>query len=162
MLSPRTICAHAIHTDDADTELLRRHHSAVAHCPRSNRRHHRADAPVARYVAAGIRIGLGTDSEASVAPLDLVAEARAARGLAGWSAAETLRALTLGGAEALGMEREIGSIEPGKWADLAVLRVTVPERGSPEEAVLAGGGGAVEATWLNGIPVHGENGSPAA
>ena len=155
VLSPRTICAHAIHTDAADTELLRQHQSAVAHCPRSNRRHHGADAPVARYVAAGLRLGLGTDSEASVAPLDLLAEARAARRLAGWSAAETVRALTLGGAEALGMARDIGSLEPGKWADLAVIAVRCPAGEAPEEAVLRTGRDAVQGTWLGGVPVHG-------
>ncbi len=154
VLSPRTICAHAIHTDADDTELLRRHQAAIAHCPRSNRRHHRADAPVDRYVAAGLRVGLGTDSEASVAPLDLLAEARVARLLAGWTAAETLHALTLGGAEALGMERDIGSIEPGKWADLAVIAVRRPAGDSPEEAVLRSGRDAVRSTWLSGTPVH--------
>ncbi len=109
VLGPRTICAHAIHTDDADTTIMLQRGVAVAHCPRSNRHHHHADAPVARYVDRGLRIGLGTDSEVSVAPLDLIAEAREARVLTGWSAAETLRALTLGGAEALGLATECGS-----------------------------------------------------
>jgi cytosine/adenosine deaminase-related metal-dependent hydrolase len=153
ILSPRTICAHAIHTDLADTELLVRQQTAIAHCPRSNRRHHRADAPVARYVDAGLRMGLGTDSEASVAPLDLLAEARAARTLTGWSAQETLRALTLGGAEALGMEGAIGSLAPGKWADLAVIRVAAGEREAPEDAILATSSDDVLATWLNGRTV---------
>jgi 5-methylthioadenosine/S-adenosylhomocysteine deaminase len=152
VLSPRTICAHAIHTDLADAELLRRHGAAVAHCPRSNRRHHRADAPVRRYLDQGIRLGLGTDSEVSVAPLDLVAEAREARVLTGWNAAETLRALTLGGAEALNLSAETGSLEPGKWADVVAL--ATPEHPDPFEAVLTTGPRDVAVTWLAGREVH--------
>jgi len=152
VLTSRTLCAHAIHTDAADTAIMVRRGVAIAHCPRSNRRHHHVDAPVARYVDAGLRIGLGTDSEVSVAPLDLIAEARAARVLTGWSAAETVRALTLGGAEALGLETGTGSLTPGKWGDVAVLRVG--ETTAPEEAVLASAAGAVVATWLGGRRVH--------
>ncbi len=152
VLTSRTLCAHAIHTDLADTAIMVRRGVAVAHCPRSNRRHHHIDAPVARYVDAGLRIGLGTDSEVSVAPLDLIAEAREAQKLTGWSAAETVRALTLGGAEALGLEGSSGSLTVGKWADVAVVRV--PETASPEAAVLGSAVGDVIATWLGGRRVH--------
>ncbi len=152
VLTPRTICAHAIHTDLADTKILAGRGSAIAHCPRSNRRHHAADAPMERYVDAGLRIGLGTDSEVSVAPLDLVAEAREARLLTGWTAAETVRALTLGGAAALDLDSNTGSLTPGKWADLAVIRTG--ETATPYEAVLASGSGDVAATWLGGRRVH--------
>lgn len=148
VLSSRTICAHAIYADLADAHLLRRHGCAVAHCPRSNRRHHGADAPVRRYIELGIPLGLGTDSEVSVAPLDLIAEAREARKLAGWTAAETVRALTLGGAEALGLDESIGSLEPGKLADIVVLYATVIS--SSETAILASGREAVAGTWLGG------------
>lgn len=152
VLTSRTICAHAIHTDEADTAIMVRQGVAVAHCPRSNRRHHQADAPMARYVDAGLRIGLGTDSEVSVAPLDLVAEAREARKLTGWSAADTVRALTLGGAEALNLEATTGSLTAGKWADVAVIRV--PETKTPEEAVLQSAIGDVAGTWLAGRRVN--------
>jgi 5-methylthioadenosine/S-adenosylhomocysteine deaminase len=152
VLTPRTLCAHAIHTDVADTAIMIRRGVAVAHCPRSNRRHHHADAPVDRYVDAGLRVGLGTDSEVSVAPIDLLAEAREAQKLTGWSGAETVRALTLGGAEALGVEASSGSLTVGKWADLAVIRV--PESASPEAAMLGTSIGDVAATWLGGRRVH--------
>lgn len=152
VLGHRTLCAHAIHTDDADTRIMVQRGVAVAHCPRSNRRHHHTDAPVARYAEQGLRIGIGTDSEVSVAPLDLIAEAREARKLAGWTAAETLRALTLGGAEALGLESSCGSITVGKWADLAAIRV--PASKSPEEVVLASGIADVEHTWSGGREVY--------
>jgi cytosine/adenosine deaminase-related metal-dependent hydrolase len=152
VLSSRTICAHAIHTDLADTAIMVQRGVAIAHCPRSNRRHHRADAPVARYVDSGLRIGIGTDSEVSVAPIDLLAEAREARKLTGWSTTETIRALTLGGAEALGLEASTGSLTVGKWADIAVIRVA--ETTAPASALLGSTIADVAATWLGGRRVH--------
>jgi 5-methylthioadenosine/S-adenosylhomocysteine deaminase len=152
VLSPRTLCAHAIHTDLADAHLLKRSGSAIAHCPRSNRRHHHADAPVKRYVDLGIPLGIGTDSEVSVAPLDLIAEAREARKLTGWSAAEAVRALTLGGAEALGLEGSGGSLAPGKWGDVAL--VVAAGAVDPLEELLRSAPRDVGATWLGGREVH--------
>jgi len=152
VLGSRTICAHAIHTDAADTAIMVQRGVAIAHCPRSNRRHHHADAPVARYVDSSLRIGIGTDSEVSVAPIDLLAEAREARMLTGWSTTETIRALTLGGADALGLEASTGSLTVGKWADIVVIRV--PETTAPEAAVLGSAIGDVAATWLGGKQVH--------
>ncbi len=151
VLGPRTICAHAIRTDDADTTIMLQRGVAVAHCPRSNRHHHHTDAPVARYVDRGLRIGLGTDSEVSVAPLDLLAEARAARVLTGWSAAETLRALTLGGAEALGFATECGSLTVGKWADVVAIEVEAAM--GVEDALVASQLGDVRGTWVGGREV---------
>ncbi|MGH7523095.1 MAG: amidohydrolase family protein [Gemmatimonadales bacterium] len=148
ILSERTVCAHAIHTDDADTRIMTQRGVAVAHCPRSNRRHHHTDAPVARYLDAGLRLGLGTDSEVSVAPLDLIAEARAAQRLTGWTAAEAVRALTLGGAEVLGLTASCGSITPGRWADLVAIRI--PAMSSVEAAVLSAKPDQVMRTWLGG------------
>lgn len=158
VLSERTLCVHAIHVDAEDVALLARHHSAVAHCPRSNRHHHGADAPVQVFLAAGLRLGLGTDSEVSVAPPDLIAEARAAALLTGWTPTEAIRALTLGGAAALDRAGTIGTLEVGKQADLTAIRVATTA--TPEAAVLAAGRGGVVATWLGGRLVHGHQ--PAA
>ncbi|MES2304403.1 MAG: amidohydrolase family protein [Gemmatimonadota bacterium] len=152
VLSPGTLCIHVINVSDADADLMRRHDCAVAHCPRSNRRHHQLGAPMQRYLDRGLRIGLGTDSVVSVAPLDLLAEARAAQRLTGWNASSALRALTLGGAEALGLEPEIGSLEVGKWGDLTAIRL--PAGGDPEAGVLASSLADVSATWLAGRAVH--------
>src|SRR5439155_1558566 len=77
-------------------------------------------APLAALRAAGVRVGLGTDSVVSVGDLDLWAEAEAA----GWQGAEALRMLTIEGARALCWERVIGSLEVGKAADLAVFPPT--------------------------------------
>ncbi len=152
VLSERTLCVHVIDAGAEDIALMQRHHCAVAHCPRSNRRHHGADAPVRDYLEAGLRLGLGTDSEVSVDPPDLIAEARAAQALTGWSAADAVRALTLGGAEALGVAHVTGTLEAGKVADMVAVRVG--ETDAPEAAVLAAGRGGVIGTWLGGRPVH--------
>ncbi|HXF96441.1 MAG TPA: amidohydrolase family protein [Gemmatimonadales bacterium] len=132
VVAPGTLCIHAVEVDEADVELLARRGAAVAHCPRSNAAHGHGRAPLAAFRAAGVPVGLGTDSVMSVPDLDLWAEARAA-GLAGESA---LRALTLDAARALGWDWEVGSLEVGKWADLAVLARSVPLRPGPSPFAL--------------------------
>jgi cytosine/adenosine deaminase-related metal-dependent hydrolase len=138
VLQRGTLAIHCVQIDDADTALLRDAGTSVAHCPRSNRTHGHGTAPAAALRAAGVPVGLGTDSVVSVADLDLWAEAGAA-GLAG---EEALRALTLDGARALGWDGDIGSLEVGKSADLAVFPSTAPYRRLPsftaQLTVLAG------------------------
>ncbi len=111
------LCIHCVQVDAADIAVLRDAGAAVAHCPRSNRAHRHGRAPLAALDAAGLPVGLGTDSVVSVGDANLWAEATAA-GLAGEAA---LRRLTLDGARALGLDGEIGSLEVGKAADLAVF-----------------------------------------
>ncbi len=148
VLGADTLCIHAVQVDEHDVDLLVRHECAVAHCPRSNMRHHASQAPVGMFVERGLRVGLGTDSEVSVAPIDLLAEARDARRITDWTASETLRVLTLGGAEALGLGREVGALAPGYWGD--VVAMDVGDAPDPTEAVLQCGPDAVRATWLGG------------
>ena len=95
----------------------------MAHCPLSNAAHGHGAAPLASFLRHGLRVGVGTDSVLSVGRLDLLAEARAARALAGLDADAALALCTLGGARALGLEGEIGSLEAGKWGDCVVLRL---------------------------------------
>jgi cytosine/adenosine deaminase-related metal-dependent hydrolase len=134
VLQPGTVCIHCVQVDQNDVAVLAAAGAAIAHCPRSNRGHGHGSAPFAAFRAAGLEVGLGTDSVVSVAELDLWAEAEAA-GLAG---EEALRALTLDGARALGWEEEIGSLEVGKAADLAVLTALPRERPIALLTVLAG------------------------
>lgn len=117
VLQPGTLCIHCVQVDEADVELIRAHHAAVAHCPRSNAAHQHGRVPLGVFQNAGVAVGLGTDSVVSVGELDLWAESEAA-GLSGEAAR---RALTIEGARALGWDREIGSLEVGKAADLAVF-----------------------------------------
>lgn len=149
------VAIHCCTVDDADIDTLARRGTAVAHCPRSNRRHHRLDAPLARMIGAGLRVGVGTDSVASVDPLDLLAEARRARELGSLDAREALALVTLGAARAIGLGAEVGSLAEGKWGDLVALEVPACETAEQLfEAVLASAPEAVTTTWLGGREVY--------
>jgi 5-methylthioadenosine/S-adenosylhomocysteine deaminase len=155
VLSDRTLCIHVVQAGPGDVARLARTGASVAHCPLSNHAHGHGAAPLGAFLAAGIRVGLGTDSTVSVGRLDLLAEARAARVLGGLDAARALALCTLEGARALGLEAEIGSLAPGKWCDCAVIRPPHGAAGSPpEEQVLAIGPRDVLATFLGGRNVH--------
>jgi len=162
LLGPDLLAIHAVRADAFDVELLAERGAAVACCPRSNRSHGHGNPPLGELIGAGIRVGLGTDSVASVEDLDLLAEARLARELAGLDAVAALRLATVGGAAALGLEREVGSLEPGKWADLALFElgsemqaVAAPESAELASALLAGG--EVVATYVAGRRVFGDS-----
>jgi cytosine/adenosine deaminase-related metal-dependent hydrolase len=132
VITPGTLCIHCVQADAADVERLRAAGAAVAHCPRSNAAHRHGRLPLTVLRNAGVPVGLGTDSVVSVGELDLWAEADAA-GLRGDDA---LRALTIEGARALGWETEIGSLEVGKAADLAVFSSTALDRPRPPSPAL--------------------------
>ncbi len=121
VLGPRTLCIHVVQASGSDLDTLARRGAAIAHCPRSNERHGHGRAPLTEMRQRGIRVGVGTDSVASVSPLDLLSEARAAGQLAGLTAGEMLALVTVDAARALGLEAGIGSLAPGKWADLVAL-----------------------------------------
>ncbi|PYP20183.1 MAG: hypothetical protein DMD54_01165, partial [Gemmatimonadetes bacterium] len=127
-----TLCIHCVQVDEADVELIRATHAAIAHCPLSNRAHGHGLAPARAFRNAGVPVGLGTDSVVSVGELNLWAEADAA-GCIGEAA---LRAVTLDGAHALGWQDEIGSLEVGKAADLAVFSSTTLSHPSPPSTAL--------------------------
>jgi 5-methylthioadenosine/S-adenosylhomocysteine deaminase len=155
VLAARTLCIHVVQATGLDIDRLATAGAAVAHCPRSNRAHGHGDAPLAALLAAHIRVGVGTDSVVSVGELDLLAEARAARALAGLDAAQALALCTLSAARALGLESEIGGLRAGKWADCVVMRC--PPAGAvlaPEEQALAGGPRDVIATYVGGRDVY--------
>ncbi|HXE57220.1 MAG TPA: amidohydrolase family protein [Gemmatimonadales bacterium] len=126
VLGPRTLCIHLVQAGPADLDLVAARGAAIAHCPRSNRRHGHGTAPLGAMLERGLRVGVGTDSVASVAPLDLMADLAAARRLANLGAERALRLVTLEAAEALGLGTEIGSLRPGKWGDLAAFRLPGP------------------------------------
>ncbi len=162
VLGPDFVAIHAVRVDAFDVELLAQSGTAVACCPRSNRRHGHGDPPLGELLQAGIRVGLGSDSVASVEDLDLLAEARVARELAGLEADAALRLATLGGAAALRLEQDVGSLEPGKWADLAVFELggEVPAgapHDAPELASALLAGAEVGATYLAGRRVFGDS-----
>ncbi|MFN2570485.1 MAG: amidohydrolase family protein [Gemmatimonadales bacterium] len=116
-----TLCIHCVQVNEADVEVLRVLGATVAHCPRSNAAHRHGRLPLRLFGAARVPVGLGTDSVVSVGDLDLWAEAEAV----GVSGEHALGLLTIEGARALGWQSEIGSLEPGKSADLAVFPLAV-------------------------------------
>ena len=123
---------HCVQVDERDLDILRQARVGLAHCPRSNRAHRHGTAPLAAFRAAGIPVGLGTDSVVSAGDVNLWAEAAAA----GLDGEDALRMLTIAGARALGLESEIGSLEAGKQADLAVFPSTVLHRPPPPSTAL--------------------------
>ena len=137
------LCIHGVQVDGPDIDVLRDAGVAVAHCPRSNRVHGHGTAPLAAFRRAGLPVGLGTDSVVSVGDSSLLAEATAA----GLDGEDALRMLTIEGARALGLEREIGSLEVGKQADLAVFPSTILHRPPPPSTALL--------TLVAGRVVHG-------
>jgi len=137
------LCIHCVQVDQEDVVLLKRAGVSIAHCPRSNRAHGHGTAPLAAFRRAGLRVGLGTDSVVSVGDSSLWAEAAAA----GLEGEDALRMMTIEGARALGLEREIGSLEVGKEADLAIFPSTTVYRPLPPSTALL--------TVVAGRVVHG-------
>jgi cytosine/adenosine deaminase-related metal-dependent hydrolase len=134
-------CAHCVHLSDHDVQTFARAGVGVAHCPTSNLRLGAGVAPVRPLLAAGVRVGLGVDGTASNERGDLFGEvkqallvARGRDGSTALTAREALRLGTRGGAEVL-RRPDIGSLEPGKRADIAVWRTDTLEFGGAEDLV---------------------------
>jgi 5-methylthioadenosine/S-adenosylhomocysteine deaminase len=131
ILETRPLLAHCITVTDRDIEIIRESGSSIAHCPKSNAKFAHGYAPLEWFLDGGISVGLGSDSVASNNSIDMLEEARfaafAARNRADSrrfiTAQDVLRAATIGGAAALGLEEKIGSLEKGKQADLIVVRL---------------------------------------
>ncbi|MFM8314975.1 MAG: amidohydrolase family protein, partial [Deltaproteobacteria bacterium] len=124
----RSVAAHAVCMSDNDIEILSRNRVGVIHNPESNLKLGTQISPVAKMRAAGVRVGLGTDGTASNNNLDLLQEADTAiklqalqNGVGKLKSEDVVRMLTLEGAQALGLDHEIGSIEVGKSADLIAI-----------------------------------------
>jgi 5-methylthioadenosine/S-adenosylhomocysteine deaminase len=150
-LGPDVLCVHVVHADDADIRRLASAGAAIAHCPLSNRAHAHGSARLRDLLAAGLRVGCGTDSVVSVGRLDLLAEARAARSLGGLDAAGALALCTSEAARALGLGGEAGTITAGKWGDVAIVRTSeAPSADEAYECILASRTDDVVATVLGG------------
>jgi cytosine/adenosine deaminase-related metal-dependent hydrolase len=134
-------CAHCVHLDEGDVARFAETGTGVAHCPSSNLRLGAGVAPVRQMLDAGVRVGLGVDGSASNERGDLFLEVKqallVARGRGGpeaMTARETLRLGTRGGAAVLKRD-DLGSLEPGKCADLAVWRTDGLELGGADDPV---------------------------
>ena len=129
VMNARTLLIHCVRVDDHDVATISRHNCAVAHCPASNARLGHGVAPVNALLHAGVRVGLGTDSVASNDRQDILDEARlaslfacsATRRQDALSATRALELATIGGASALGIDADVGTLESGKSADFAAF-----------------------------------------
>src|SRR5207237_10422247 len=131
-----TIAAHGVWVNDEDVAILKRRGIGVSHNPESNMKLSSGTAPVAKYLAAGVALGLGTDGAASNNDLDMFEAMRQAAFLAKLATGDptavpaqtALDLATMGGAKALGMDKDIGSLEAGKKADLITVSMSAPRQ----------------------------------
>jgi 5-methylthioadenosine/S-adenosylhomocysteine deaminase len=165
LLGPNLTAVHAVHVSEEEIDTLATHGCHVAHCPASNLKLASGFAPVAKLLAAGVNVGIGSDGAASNNRLDLFAEMRLAallaKGVAGDPAVlpahRALEMATLAGARALGLDDRIGSLEVGKSADVVAVDLAAP-RSQPcydpvSQLVYCAGREQVSHVWVNGRAV---------
>jgi len=155
----------AVHmTQLTETEIEQCAHAGVAivHCPESNLKLASGFSPVRKLLDAGIKVGIGTDGCASNNDLDMLGETRTAAFLAkgvsqdaaSLNSHQALRMATLGGAQAMGLEDSIGSIEVGKWADLTAVSLSAlelqPVFNPVSHLIYAAGRQHVSDVWVGG------------
>jgi len=155
--------AHCVHLDDTAIARFAATGTGVAHCPSSNARLAAGIAPVPQLLAAGVPVGLGVDGSASNESGQLGTEIRMAvlmnrlrAGADGMAGRTGLRLATMGGARVLGRDREIGSIEVGKLADLALWKVDGIEHAGiadPVAALTLGAQPPLTLLLVNGLAV---------
>ncbi|HEY8644472.1 MAG TPA: amidohydrolase family protein [Gaiellaceae bacterium] len=139
VLGPDLLCAHCVEVNTEEIALLAERNVPVAHCPRSNALLGCGIAPIAELQAADVRVGLGTDSPASTPSFDMFEEMRTAIYMSrartqrpeALLATDALRMATLDAARALRIEDQVGTLTPGKRADLTVVSLA----GSPYHPV---------------------------
>ncbi|MEQ8146483.1 8-oxoguanine deaminase [Streptomyces sp. OP7] len=153
--------AHCVHMNDSDIAAFARTGTGVAHCPSSNARLAAGIARVPDMLAAGVPVGLGVDGTASNESGELHTELRnallvnrlGAHREKALTARQALRLGTHGGARVLGRADEIGSLEPGKLADLVLWRMDTLAHASiadPVTALVFGAAAPVTASFVNG------------
>ncbi|QGU32474.1 TRZ/ATZ family hydrolase [Thermochromatium tepidum] len=165
LIGPALAAVHLTQLTDTEIARLAETGASVVHCPESNLKLASGFCPVARLLEAGVNVALGTDGAASNNDLNLLGEMRTAallgKGVAGSAAAvpatEVLRMATINGARALGLDAEIGSIEPGKSADLVAVDLrdphTQPIYHPISQLVYAAGRHQVRQVWIRGRQV---------
>jgi len=162
LLNADLIAVHMTQLSEDDIQRVAARGSSVVHCPESNLKLASGFCPVQRLLDAGINVALGTDGAASNNDLDMFGEMRTAaflaKGVSGdpaaASAATTLRMATLHGARALGIHERVGSLEPGKEADIIAIDMnqpaTQPVYNPLSQLVYAVGRDQVQDSWIAG------------
>ncbi len=163
LVNDRLIAVHMTQLTDGEIDLCAERGVSVVHCPESNLKLASGFCPVCALERAGVTLAIGTDGCASNNDLDMVGETRTAALLAkavandaaGFDAFTALRAATLGGARAMGFDHLVGSIEPGKQADLACIDLsaleTQPLHHVVSQLVYATGRQQVTDVWIGGV-----------
>ncbi|QQS41332.1 MAG: amidohydrolase family protein [Acidobacteriota bacterium] len=174
ILDTTPLLAHCTKADENEIRLIAESGSKIAHCPKSNAKFGHGVAPLSRFLVSGIEVGLGTDSMVSNNLCDMLEEARFAALAARIASAsdrfiqpsEALKLATLGGAEALGLAGETGSLEPGKAADLIAVSLRevsrLPVNDVESALVFASGAGDVEMTMVAGEVLYRDGECPGA
>jgi len=162
ILGPHLLAVHCVCLDDEEIRILAEHQVKVAHCPESNMKLAAGIAPVPGLLEAGVTVGLGTDGCASNNNLDMFQEMDMAAKLhkvatldpTVMDAQTTLEMATIRAARALGIEDEVGSLEPGKKADIICLDLNQPHLTPlyhiPSQIVYAASGLDVDTVIING------------
>lgn len=162
LVGPGLAAVHMTQIQESEIAILSDSGAHVVHCPESNLKLASGFCPVAKLLEAGVNVALGTDGAASNNDLSMIGEMRTAallgKGVAGSAAAvpapTALRMATINGARALGLEEEIGSLEPGKSADLVALDLrdsqTQPVYQPVSQLVYAAGRQQVREVWVRG------------
>lgn len=162
LLSPLLVAVHMTQLEDDDIDQMTMSGGSVVHCPESNLKLVSGTCPAAQLVERGINVALGTDGAASNNDLDMIGEMRTAALLAKFiagsaaalTAADVVRMATINGARALGLAEEIGSITPGKWADVICIDLdrvsTRPVYDPVSQIVYAASRDQVSDVWVGG------------
>jgi 5-methylthioadenosine/S-adenosylhomocysteine deaminase len=161
LAAPNVVLAHCVHLDDNEMELLKRTGTHVAHCPSSNLKLGSGVARVVDMLARGVSVSLGADGAPCNNRLDMFTEMRTAaliqkaiHGAEVLPALTMLKMATIDGARALGLDKEIGSIEVGKRADLTLLSLealhTTPHPDPVSTIVYAAEASDVETVIIDG------------
>ncbi|HKO97904.1 MAG TPA: amidohydrolase family protein [Pyrinomonadaceae bacterium] len=166
VLQTKPLLAHCIHVDDADLETLATTRTKISHCPKSNAKLSHGVAPFAEMLSHGLSVGLGSDSVASNNICDLIDEARFALLMARSVQAarspvlahEVIKAATVGGAEALAMEGQIGELLEGVQADFAAISLDgvhqIPAADAEIALIFSSSASDVTATVVAGKEVY--------
>ena len=173
VLDTRPLLAHCITVDDADIQLIKSKGASIAHCPKSNAKLGHGRAPFGKFLAADLKVGIGSDSVASNNNCDMLEEARFATLLArsntpfrgglppasdSLSAAQALFSATVGGARALGLDRQIGALAEGMQADLMAVSLDgahqQPATDPVEALIFSSSGRDVRLTMVAGKEIY--------
>lgn len=146
-----TLVVHGVQFDDAALGRLAAIGATLVTCPRSNQWVGVGAPPIERFYRSGVKVAVGTDSLASVEDLNLFSELRAMRKIApGVPAGKLLESATLVGARALGLDGELGSLTPGKRAE--ILAISLPGPVDDIEEYLVGGIDPLQVAHLKHAP----------